>query len=153
MKLEESIKMSKPFKDEFSKAFMNIIYSSSILQQRIERVLKPFHISSQQFNILRILKGQSPNLVSLKIISERMIDKTSNTSRLIEKLLAKNMVERVECPKDRRKVDIKITDVGLATVNHTSQIVESQVQELFKPITDADAVLLNTLLDKLTSDL
>lgn len=108
MKIEDEIKQSK-FHSEYQKLAINILFTNQWLTTNTTKILKPFGISPQQYNVLRILKGQSPNAISVSNIMDRMIDKMSNTSRLVEKLRQKELIERVTCEKDRRQVDVKIT--------------------------------------------
>ncbi len=76
-------------------------------------MLKPFKITTQQYNVLRILRGQHPNPASINLIIERMLDKMSNASRIVDKLVAKKLADRKVCPEDRRMVDVLITDKGI----------------------------------------
>ncbi|HBH24180.1 MAG TPA: MarR family transcriptional regulator [Cytophagales bacterium] len=149
MKLEEEIRQ-KTFKDPFIKAVININFTSVWLNARQNQVIKPYGISIQQFNILRILKGQYPNTAPLKLLTERMIDKMSNTSRLVEKLRTKNLVERHICPDNRRQVDIIITEKGLELVNEVSDVLDRLFAEINK-LSDDEAEELNRLLDKIRS--
>jgi DNA-binding MarR family transcriptional regulator len=149
MKLEEEIRQ-KTFKDPFIKAVININFTSVWLNARQNQVIKPYGISIQQFNILRILKGQYPNTAPLKLLTERMIDKMSNTSRLVEKLRTKNLVERHICPDNRRQVDIIITEKGLELVNEVSEVLDRLFAEINK-LSDDEAEELNRLLDKIRS--
>ena len=148
MRIEDAIKQ-KRFDNVFLKLNINMLFTTSWLLSHIKQALDPFQISWQQFNILRILRGAQSNPLSLKLISDRMIDKTSNTSRLIDKLVAKGMVDRIMCSEDRRKVDIFITDKGLNVVNQASINVEEKMRNLYEPITENEAIQMNDLLDKL----
>ncbi len=148
MRIEDAIKQ-KSFENEFLKLNINLLFTSSWLFNHLKHFLDPFKISWQQFNILRILKGSQPKPLSLKVISDRMIDKTSNTSRLIDKLLKKGMVDRIPCPEDRRKVDIRLTEKGFDIVVASSKIVESKMQMLYTNISVEEAGIVNDLLDKL----
>lgn len=147
MRLEEEIKQEK-FKSEFIKAEVNIIFTASWLESQKVKLLKPFDISPQQFNLLRILRGQFPNSSSLKLVSSRMIDKMSNTSRLVEKLRVKGLVERAICENNRRQIDIKITQKGLDLIKQASVIIEN-VTEKTLSINAIEAAQLNLLLDKI----
>ena len=149
MKLEQENKQKK-FKNEFIKARINIAYTYSWIQTNNLSVLKPFGLSIQQFNVLRILRGQHPKPVSVKSITERMIDKMSNASRLVEKLRLKGLVERTECGHDRRQVDIIITEKGLEVLAEASVAVE-EIPNPQLTLTEEEAKLLNDLLDKFRS--
>jgi DNA-binding MarR family transcriptional regulator len=148
MKIEDEIKQSK-FKDEYQKVAINIFFTASWMNSLNAEALKPFKISIQQFNILRILKGMHPEPVTVKLLTERMIDKMSNASRLVDKLKAKNFVERKSCPSDRRRVDISITDLGLKTVNEASKALEASMDQRMTSISKEEAALLSDLLDKI----
>jgi len=148
MKLEEEIKQSK-FKDEFHKLGVNIIYSASWMSTLHLNTLKKFNISIQQFNILRILKGRHPEPATVKLLTERMIDKMSNASRLVEKLKQKGLVERTSCPEDRRRVDISITKKGTKVIEQASKILEGEIENTLSVLTKKEAKQLNDLLDKM----
>jgi len=150
MKIEDEIKQPK-FKDPYQKAAINIFFTASWMNSLNTEVLKPFNISIQQFNILRILKGMYPEPVTVKLLTERMIDKMSNASRLVDKLHSKSFVERKSCPKDRRRVDIKITDLGLKTVDEASKALESGIDKRMKEISEKEAEQLSDLLDRIRS--
>jgi DNA-binding MarR family transcriptional regulator len=151
MKIEEAIQQKK-FKNEFLKADINIMYTASWLSLLKRQLLNDFDISWQQFNILRILKGQFPNTSPLKELSERMIDKTSNTSRLVDKLVDKGLVERNLCPRDRRRVDIVISKAGLDMIDEVSPVIEEGMSEVLARITEDEARMLNTILDKIRTE-
>ena len=104
MKIEKEIKQSK-FKSEHQKMLINILYTSSWLAAKHAASLKPAGLSTQQFNILRILRGQHPEPATVNLLIDRMLDKNSNASRLVEKLRLKKLVERAICPEDRRAVN------------------------------------------------
>lgn len=151
MKIEEAIQQKK-FKNEFLKADINIMYTASWLSLLKRQLLNDFDISWQQFNILRILKGQFPNTSPLKELSERMIDKTSNTSRLVDKLVDKGLVERNLCPRDRRRVDIVISKAGLDMIDEVSPVIEEGMSEVLARITEDEARMLNSILDKIRTE-
>ncbi len=147
MKLEEAIQQKK-FVSERQKANLNIMYTSSWITAKISSVLKPFGISPQQFNILRILNGQKGQPATVKLLTERMIDKMSNTSRLVEKLKSKGLVDRRECEQDRRRVDIFLTDKGFKVMSDCSGEIEKNVESSLN-LTEVEAESLNQLLDKI----
>lgn len=113
MKLEDELKQTKPFKSEIQKLVVNISVTSSWLNSVFAEKLKPFEISPPQFNVLRILRGKYPDHYSNQEITERMIDKSSNATRIVDKLVAKKLVSRSADKNDRRAVNIKITDKGM----------------------------------------
>lgn len=146
MRIEEAIKQPS-FKSEFQKASINVAYTGSWNIARQTKYLKQFDVSPQQMNILRILKGQHPNPVPLNLLTDRMIDKMSNTSRLVEKLRVKGYVERSICSQNRRQVDIVFTEKGLEFINDLSEKMENEFSKL-QTITNEECKLLSNLLDK-----
>ncbi|MCB9334693.1 MAG: MarR family transcriptional regulator [Flavobacteriales bacterium] len=148
MKLEEEIKQKK-FKDEFQKLALNIMFTGNWLSNQSIKSFKPFGISPQQYNVLRILKGQYPQAISVNSITERMLDKNSNASRLVDKLVVKKLVERAVCEKDRRQVDVAITQNGIDLLEEMKDIVESSNIQFSKKITKEEAKIMNEILDKL----
>jgi DNA-binding MarR family transcriptional regulator len=147
MKIEEAIKQKK-FKSEYQKLFINIIYTANWLNNESIKTLKPFGISPQQYNVLRILKGQHPNAISVNNIIDRMLDKNSNASRLVDKLKQKELVEREICPEDRRQVDIKITNKGLDLLESISKKMDDFIN-LKDAISVEEAAQINGFLDQL----
>jgi DNA-binding MarR family transcriptional regulator len=148
MKIEQEIRQ-KAFKSKSQKAHINLMFTASWMDQRTHAALKKFRISRQQFNILRILKGLHPEPATVKLLTERMIDKMSNASRLVEKLKQKGLVYRIECPADRRKVDVGITEKGIELVNQASEVIERDMHDSFNTLSDEEAETLSHLLDKL----
>lgn len=126
-----------------------MLYTASWFSKELTRVLKPIGLSWQQFNIMRILRGQKGCPVSLKEVSERMIDPMSNTSRLVDKLVAKGFVERRADVHDRRQIAIHITDSGMHHLETASTLVKELTDGLFSHLPENELSALNTLLDKL----
>lgn len=151
MKIEDAIKQKK-FTSEFQKAHINILYTSAWMIQQSSSILKPYNISWQQFNLLRILRGMHPEPANIKVLTERMIDKMSNCSRLVEKLKQKGLVERSECPEDRRRVNVVITESGLDLLAEASEELDNHLLSTRQYLTSDEAALLNDLLDKLRGD-
>jgi DNA-binding MarR family transcriptional regulator len=147
MRIEKEIKQ-KSFKSEYQKLTVNLMYTGSWLNVKNHDHLKPFGITIQQYNILRILRGQHPNPTTVTLLIERMLDKMSNVSRLVEKLRIKGLVNRRECEKDRRAVDVLITDKGLALLKEIEKHEEAW-EESFHTLSPQEAQQLNDLLDKL----
>ncbi len=147
MKIKEAIKQNKDFKNNLHEAMVNIHYTAGWLAQVNHKVVDPHNLSMQQYNVLRILRGQHPKSVTVKFIIERMLDKSSNASRLVDKLLAKGLVERTQSPEDRRRVDIKISDSGLKLLNNLASEFESINKNL--NISEGEARTLSDLLDKM----
>ena len=147
MKLEEAIKQTA-FKTEEERLVINLVYTSGWLSSEQNRFFKRFGISSQQYNVLRILRGQFPNPASVGLIQERMLDKMSNASRLIEKLKQKKLVKRSECSKDRRQVDVLITDDGLKLLEDIDKL-NDEMHSICNTLNQTEKKKLNELLDKL----
>lgn len=131
------------------KTVLNVSYTSNTFKDGILSVLKPYDISIEQFNVLRILRGKSGKPSNLKDIQDRMISKMSNTTRLVDKLILKNLVERFICEKNRRKVDIYITDEGLKLLNTLDPIIEQKENELTGNLSQRELETLNMLLTKM----
>ncbi|MEK6547845.1 MAG: MarR family transcriptional regulator [Bacteroidota bacterium] len=121
MGISEDLKQNK-FRTPTSKAIVNIIYTGNWVLQQQHELLKPFGLTIQQYNVLRILRGQQNNPITVLGITERMLDKMSNASRLVDKLLEKNLVLRRECPHDRRAVDVIILPAGLTLLEEIDQV-------------------------------
>src|SRR6478609_6349534 len=147
MSLEQDIKQEK-FHNEYDKVLVNILFTSSWLYNINALRLKPFGITPEQFNVLRILRGSHPKKLMLASITSRMIDKNSNATRLVEKLRQKNLVEREICENNRRQVDISITEKGLGVLKKIDSEESNWVNTL-KNISKTEAVELNRILDKL----
>jgi len=151
MRIEDVIKQDK-FASVYQKAMVNLFYTNSVAANRFALLFKPYGLSMQQFNVLRILKGQKGKPASINLLIDRMLDKQSNASRLVEKLRLKGLVERLECPTDRRKVDVVITKKGLALLDDLASVEEDLLFRL-KHLTQNEAETLNNLLDKLRLNL
>lgn len=145
MTIDDELKSAFP--NNLVKAHVNILFTANTLKYSDYKALKPFGISIQQFNILRILRGQKTNCVSLKILTDRMIDKVSNTSRLIDKLVLKGYVERQICADNRRQVDISITEKGLKMLAEASLVME-KLHSKNNRLTESELITLSELLDK-----
>ena len=149
MRLEDEIKQKK-FISEYQKMVINIVYTNNWLGTMHAPHMDHFGLSMQQYNILRILNGQHPNPASVNLLIERMIDKSSNASRIVDKLEEKGFVDRRKCANDRRAVDVIISQLGL-------DILETMDQELsilekdMKTLSEEEAEQLNVLLDKIRS--
>jgi len=139
----------KKFQSEAQKAHINLAYTASQLKLKSNAALKQFELTVPQFNILRILKGMYPESGSVKELTNRMIDKNSNASRLVDKLLKKKWVERKSCPEDRRHVNVKITRTGQKQVEKASIAINKLSQSSFSGLTQKEMKSLNALLDKI----
>jgi DNA-binding MarR family transcriptional regulator len=147
MKIEQEI-VQHAFKNSKHKALINIVYTFNWLSEKQADVLKPYGISSQQYNILRILRGQYPKPATIKLIKARMLDKMSDVSRLVDRLKAKELLERNECQNDRRNVDVIISQKGLDILKELEEKIDA-VHELFNVLSGPEIEQLNDLLDRL----
>ncbi len=146
MGLEQDIKQKK-FKDEFSKAVVNLIFTNNWLNEKQNKIFKPYGLTVAQFNVLRILRGQYPKPVTVNLIIERMLDRMSNASRIIDKLEKKGLVIRKQCQADRRAVDVIISEEGLKLLEQLDTGLHDW-QDSVKSLTDDECAQLNSLLDK-----
>ena len=147
MRIDEEIQSTK-FEDNYQKAVINISYTSGWLANLIRGEFEKYNITQQQFNILRILRGQYPNPATVNLLKERMIDKMSDASRIVDRLFQKGLVSRCTNKKDRRAVDIRISDEGLELLAKID--VEFKSRDYFKNnLTEEEAGKLSDLLDKM----
>jgi DNA-binding MarR family transcriptional regulator len=147
MKLEDEIKQKK-FKSQYQKLAVNLLYSCNWLNAHYAEVFRGTDITMQQFNVLRILRGQYPDYCSLKVVKERMLDRMSDASRIVDKLVAKKYVERKECPDDRRSVNLIITSKGLSLLKKFD-LVDEKTRDYFQHLTLKEVQTVNDLLDKM----
>lgn len=147
MRLEDEIKQSK-FKSERAKLLINLIFTGNWIKDLNSQLLKPYGLTTQQYNILRILRGQHPKPASINLLIDRMLDKMSNASRLVEKLRVKELVERRECANDRRQADVIITEEGLNLLKKIDKDLEA-FEQRFAHIAEEEAEYTNRVLDKL----
>jgi DNA-binding MarR family transcriptional regulator len=145
--IEEAIKQ-KSFKDPYNKLVVNLLYTNSYIVNSQQVLFKPHGISPEQYNVLRILRGQNGVPTTVSSIQDRMLNKMSNASRLVEKLKLKGLLRRDECPNDRRQVDILITESGLNLLNEVQLEVEIANKQ-FVNLDLAEVTQLNDLLDKM----
>lgn len=146
MRLEDEIKTQ--FKDEYHKLVVNIIYTQNQISQSMFKLLKCHGLTSQQYNILRILRGQHPKPANVNLLIDRMLDKMSNASRLVDKLQQKGLVDRRENQIDRRNRDVLITDAGLKLLKKIEPIVDGFAKSHIA-LSEDEAKTLNILLDRL----
>ncbi len=147
MTIEEVLK-STVMMDNPKKIIMNIIYTQNVITENFNEVLKPYDISSEQFNVLRILRGQKGNPANMCLIQERMLAKTSNTTRLVDKLLLKELVTREVCPENRRKIEVLITSRGLDLLDELDPKVNAHEQSFSQNLNEEEMIQLNQLLEK-----
>jgi len=147
MKLEKEIHQKK-FKSERQKAMINILFTAGWLSERIKQHLKPFELSLPQYNVLRILNGQYPNPISTSVIRERMLDKMSDTSRIVSRLCQKGLVARGVCSKDKRLVDVIISEKGQKLIQNIDKHYH-ELENIMEGVNELESQLLNSLLDKI----
>ena len=147
MKIEEIIKSTVPM-DNSKKIILNVLYTQNVITENFNEILKPHEISGEQYNVLRILRGQKGNPANMCLIQERMLAKTSNTTRLVDKLLLKDFVTRKVCLDNRRKIEVLITQKGLDVLGALDSKVIAH-EEFFSQNLNADEIVqLNQLLEK-----
>lgn len=146
MGIEQDIHQ-KTFASARQKAMINLIYSYGWLIEQIKTFLSKEDITHQQFNILRILRGEGGPLSTLQI-RERMLDKMSDTSRIVDRLVVKDLVKKVTCPKDKRLVDVTITEKGLKLLKKLDNESE-HMQHIMDGLSENEATQLSHLLDKI----
>jgi DNA-binding MarR family transcriptional regulator len=147
MNVEEIIKTKKKIQLP-SRTLIHLMLVNNKILETITSALKPYGVSLQQFNVLRILRGQGENPANLSTLNERMVTKMSNTTRLVDKLLAKDLVDRTICEANRRKVEIVITPQGLTLLREMDEIMSDTENQLVSGLTETELKELNTLLDK-----
>mgnify|MGYP000483557651 CR=1 FL=1 len=145
MTLEEEIHQQR-FKSEWHKLAVNILYTHGWLVSRLSAVLKPHGVTIAQFNILRILRGQHPNPATISLLQERMLDKMSDTSRLVERLRIKGLVERSADRHDRRRVAVRITAAGLQLLQTIGDF-EEVIGPVSRQVGEDQAAMINASLD------
>lgn len=132
-----------------TKLVINLGYTTRLLEETISSILKEYDISVPQYNVMRILKGQKGKPASLACIQERMVDKNSNISRLVDKLIAKELVKRRLCPTNRRTVEIEITPNGLDLLTTLDPLTEQANSENTANLSQQECIQLNDLLNKM----
>lgn len=148
MKLEDEIHQTKGFQDQWEKLILNIIFTGNWINTYQHHQLKQYDLTPEQYNILRILRGQHPEPASVNLLKARMLNKMSNASRLVEKLRQKGYAKREECQKDRRQVEVCITDKGLELLK-TIENQELTPAQRFQHLSEEEATKVNELLDQL----
>ncbi|MCB0503954.1 MAG: MarR family transcriptional regulator [Cyclobacteriaceae bacterium] len=147
MKLEQAIKQFE-FESRGQRLGVNLIYTSNWVQERQKSYFSKFGITQQQYNALRILRGNYPKPYSTSDIRERMLDKMSDASRIVERLVKKDLVVRKINKKDKRLVDVTISDSGLDLLEKIDKTIENFVQRPFSNLTEKEQEILDSLLDK-----
>lgn len=144
MRLEDEIK-TRQFRNQRQKLLLNILYTEGWLMSRQLTVLQRYDVTSQQYNILRILRGQFPRPCNVALLKERMLDKQSDVSRLVDRLVKKGLIERTVSAQDRRNLDILISEKGLELLAQMQPEVDESTDAL--SISEEDARTINDLLD------
>lgn len=147
MGIEKDIKQPK-FRNAYQKAMLNVLFTNGWITEKVKKFLAPEDITPQQYNILRILRGSFPKPLSTLQIRERMLDRMSDTSRIVDRLVAKQLVQKVTCATDRRLVDVTITEKGQALLEKLDSSVNS-IETIMANITEDEAEIISNLLDKL----
>ena len=148
MGIEKDISQAK-FRSEYQKATINLIFTFNWMNERIKDMLDRYDITPQQFNILRILRGAGKPISTLQI-RQRMLDKMSDTSRIVDRLLKKELVTKIVCEGDRRLVDVTISENGLKLLERIDAH-QDDMDSVFKNLDEEQAITLNKLLDKIRS--
>jgi DNA-binding MarR family transcriptional regulator len=147
MQIDKEIQIAK-FEDNYHKITVNLTYTYGWLSNITREQFEKYNLTTQQFNILRILRGQYPNPATINLLKERMLDKMSDASRIVDRLIQKGMVSRCTNKKDRRAVDIRISDAGLELLSKMD--LEFKPKDFLKDnLTEEEAGQLSDLLDKL----
>jgi DNA-binding MarR family transcriptional regulator len=146
MSIEKDIKQPN-FKSEHQKSVVNIIYTYNWTRERLQEIFDKENLTPQQFNILRILRGNSAPLSTLQI-RERMLDKMSDTSRIVDRLIIKGLAKKAVNKSDKRLVDVSISDKGKKVLQNMDQF-ENDIEGITKNLSSSEAKTLNKLLDKI----
>jgi DNA-binding MarR family transcriptional regulator len=147
LKIEQEIEQEN-FDSEQQRLLINIMFTGNQFTLLSSRMLKQFSLTTQQFNVLRILRGQKGNPISVKDMHGRMLDSSSNVSRLVDKLLTKNLITRITCPNDRRKVELTIPKKGLQLLSEIDVFSKVIKKRLRSAITEDEAKIASGILDK-----
>jgi DNA-binding MarR family transcriptional regulator len=147
MKIEEELKSTIDYNNS-TRVILNIIYTQNVISDSFNEIVKQYDISGEQYNVLRILRGQKGQPANMCVIQERMIAKTSNTTRLVDKLLLKDLVTRNVCPDNRRKIEVLITQNGLDLLTELDPKIKLHEESFSKNLNNDELVQLNSLLEK-----
>ena len=147
MKIEDEIKSTIAL-DISKKIILNVLYIQNVINDNFNDILKSYDISGEQYNVLRILRGQKGSPANMFVIQERMLARTSNTTRLVDKLLLKNLVTRNVCPENRRKIEVLITQKGLNVLNELDPKVIEHEEFFSNNLSSQESEQLNSLLEK-----
>ena len=145
MSIETDINQPR-FRNQYQKGIVNFIYTFNWMNEKMKVIFDRENITSQQFNILRILRGAGKPISTLQI-RQRMLDKMSDTSRIVDRLVIKSLVKKTICPVDKRLVDVSITDKGMKLLEKMDKY-EQEIDSIFGNLSEAEVKLMNRLLDK-----
>lgn len=147
MNVEEVIKTNRriPLK---KRTIIHFMLVNNRINEVVAKALKPYDVSIQQFNVMRILRGQQGNPANLSTLNERMVTKMSNTTRLVDKLMLKGYVDRITCPTNRRKVEISLTEKGNEVLEKMDEAMDTAENEVLQNLSKKELEQLNTLFDK-----
>lgn len=149
MKIEEAIKQTKPFESEFQKVGVNLLYTSNWVGMKMQKFFKSFNLTQKQFNIMRILKGAGKP-VSTSFIRERLLDRMSDVSRIVDRMESKSIVKKSSCETDKRLVDVELTCEGSQLLDYVNKELKI-LDKMFARLTLQEIETLNKLLDKIRS--
>lgn len=150
MRLEDEIQQFK-FRNQRQKMLINLIYTYNAISSKMQEFLKSESLTMQQYNILRILRGQHPNPSTNSLVKERMLDRNSDVTRIIDRMIRDGLVSRVNCESDRRRVDITITDLGLEKLKRLDTM-STQMDTIATGLSEEESTIMNDMLDKLRSE-
>ena len=147
MKIEEAIQQKRPFRNAYQKVIVNLIYTQNWVTGQLQQYLKPYGITMKQYNVLRILKGAGKPITT-STIRERLLDKMSDASRMVERLHQRGLVVRTTCPTDKRLVDVSLSKEGEQLLAAMSKF-EGKMDDIVGHLSETEAEQLSELLDKL----
>lgn len=148
MGIEEDLKQGKEYDNPYEKLIVNIMFTNSWLMDQQNQIFKPFGLTAPQYNVLRILRGQYPEPCTVNTLIERMIDRMSNASRIVDRLETKDMVERTVCKTDRRAKDVLITERGLMLLDKVDAVLNQWLSTL-ETVSEDKVMEMNSSLDLL----
>lgn len=147
MKIEDEIKQNKAFESAFQKVGVNLMYTYGWYTGKLKKFFKQFGLTPKQFNILRILKGAG-RPVSTSFIRERLLDKNSDVSRVVDRMHEKGLIKKNTCSADKRLVDLELTEKSISLMQKVNEEV-LQMHQIMGGLSEAEAILLSDLLDKM----
>ena len=145
MKLEQALQTTK-FENDQHKALLNVLYTGYWFKTQTADILKKYSLTSEQFNVMRILKGMHPKPMCVKNIASRMIEKSSNVPRILDRMVLKGFAERIQSPEDKRETLVNLTEKGIKQLGQASSELSEHTKKIVS-LTDKEAVQLNDLLE------